>query len=84
MSEKSRLETHRNFAIARGEGGGALIQPDLEGIWRYVFENGELDTGSQVDMRNPVIKLEADPMMITEESVGDLGMTALHSTAIIK
>lgn len=72
MMEKSRLESHRNHAVARGECGEALIQPDQQGVWRYVYEDGTLDPKSQVDSRNPTIKLEAEVVTFGKVAVDEM------------
>lgn len=63
------IESHRNFAIARAENGEALIQPDTDGVWRYVYEDGTLDPKSHVDSRNPAIKLEAEVVVFGRVAV---------------
>ena len=44
---------------------GQTVHRNVDGIPRYVYENNEIDSGSEVDFRNPTIKIESQPVRYT-------------------
>lgn len=46
--------------LARWKQGEAIISNDAEGVPRYVYEDGSLDTISLIDYRNPVVRANLD------------------------
>lgn len=65
--------------LRRGDNGEAVVQPDQDGEWRYVYEGKErmLDHRSTVNFNNPYIKLEPVPILPADQSsVSALGKIA--------